>query len=166
MKRISKRRRLEGRTDYKARINLLRSGKKRIVFRKTNRYIIGQYVESKEARDFVSVGAMSKELLKYGWPENAVGGLKSLPAGYLTGFLLGKKISDKTEKAEAVFDIGLIRNVRKSRIYAFLKGVIDSGVKINAGKDIFPDEKRLKGEQLKNKIDFDKIKQNIEKKFV
>ena len=99
----------EGKTDYKARIGMLKSRKGRIVFRKTNKYIIGQYVESREAKDNVVAGANSKELLNYGWPESAIGSLKSLPASYLTGFLLGKKLSDKEIK-ECIFDIGLIRN--------------------------------------------------------
>jgi large subunit ribosomal protein L18 len=162
---VSKKRRLKRKTDYKARISLLRSGKPRIVFRKTNRYIIGQCVESKEAKDKVLAGKISKELLKYGWPKDAIGSLKSLPACYLTGYLLGKAVLDK-DKSEGILDIGLTRNVKKSRIYAFLKGVIDSGVKIKSGKEIFPDEKRIRGEHMKKEINFDEIKQNIDKKFV
>ena len=70
-------RRFQGKTDYKARIILLKSRKARIVFRRTNRYIIGQYVKSKEAKDYVVVGITSKELLKYGWHETRKGSLKS-----------------------------------------------------------------------------------------
>ncbi len=163
-----RKRRREGKTDYKARIALLRSGKARVVFRKTNRYVIGQYVKSTEGRDKVIIGLNSKELLKYGWPENLKGSLKSLSACYLTGFLLGKKILDKEEKVEAIFDIGLLRGIKKSREYAFLKGVIDAEVKIGGKKEIFPDEERLKGEHLKKNLReiFNKIKENIEKKFI
>ena len=45
MRVIRKRRRRENKTDYKMRINLLKSQIQRIVFRKSNRYIIGQVVE-------------------------------------------------------------------------------------------------------------------------
>jgi len=159
-------RRREGRTDYKARINLLKSGKPRIIFRKTNKYVIGQYVKSEEAKDKVVVGITSKELLKYGWPSNSSGSLKSIPACYLTGFLLGKKILDRADKPNAIFDIGLNRSIAKSRVYGFLKGIVDSGIVVEYGKEIFPDEKRIKGEHLKNKIEFEKIKKNIEKNFV
>ncbi|MBI5871711.1 50S ribosomal protein L18 [archaeon] len=159
-----KRRRKEGKTDYLARTNILKSEKLRIVFRKTNRYIIGQAVKSEEAQDKVLITTNSRELLGYGWPENAVGSLKSLPACYLTGFLLGKKISKKSMDTEAIPDIGLLRNVPKSRAYGFFKGVVDSGVKVKCNEESFPDEKRLTGENLKSKIKefFKKIKNEIE----
>ena len=70
------------------------------------------------------------------------------------------------EKPEGILDTGLLRNIKKSRIYAFLKGVIDAGVRVKSKEDVFPDEGRIKGGHLKNKVDFDKIKENIEKKFV
>ena len=44
------------------------------------------------------------------------------------GILMGKKIEGK--KNLPVIDFGMIRNVHKSRAYAFLKGLIDSGIKI------------------------------------
>lgn len=157
-------RRIKGKTDYKARINLLRSGRARVVFRKTNRYIIGQYVKSREAKDYVVLGVNSKDLLNYGWPDFSRGSLKSLAASYLIGFLLGKKILDRDEK-EGIFDMGLSRSIPKSRAYAFLKGVVDSGVKIKIKEEMFPNEERIK-KSLKIAIEFDKIKENIEKKFI
>lgn len=157
--RIVKKRRRERKTDYKARLSLIKSGLPRIVVRKTNRYVIAQYVESKEAQDKLKTGVTSKQLLKYGWEKKNEGSLKSLPACYLTGLLLGKKIQDKEQ--EVILDIGLIRNVKKNRIYAVLKGLADAGIKINHKKEVFPEEKRIRGEHLKNKIDFDKIKDNI-----
>ncbi len=164
--KVRKRRRREGKTDYKARINLLRSGKDRIVFRKTNRYVIGQYIKSEEAKDYVLVGLTSKQLLEYGWPQSSRGSLKSLPACYLTGFLLGKKILDKYgEGTESIFDIGLLRSIVKSRVYSFLKGVVDAGIKVNYKEDMFPEKERLEGKYLKSKIEVNKIKENIEGKF-
>ena len=155
-------RRTRGKTDYKARIKLLKSRKGRIIFRKTNKYIIGQYIKSKEAKDYVVLGVTSKNLLNYGWPESSKGSLKSLPACYLTGFLLGNKILDKDEK-EGIFDLGLLRSIPKSRAYAFLKGVSDSGVKIKVGEKMFPQEGRIKKISWAE-IDFNKIKKNIEGK--
>jgi len=162
-----KKRRKEGKTDYKARLKMLKSGKPRIVFRKTNKQIIGQYVKSKEARDYVVIGVTSKELLKYGWPKNCEGSLKSIPASYLTGYLLGKKIMDRNGE-EAIFDIGLYRSIAKSRIYSFLKGVVDAGVKIKYKEEMFPDKSRIEGKHMKKPIaeNFNKIKENIDKKFV
>ncbi len=155
MKTIKKRRK-KGKTDFKARRILLESELPRIVVRKTNKYIIAQYVKSEEAQDSVLVGVNSKELLKYGWEK--AGSLKSLPACYFTGLILGKKIKDK---GRVILDIGLSRNIKKSRLYGVLKGLIDAGIEIKHKKDIFPEDKRIKGEHLKNKIDFDKIKNKI-----
>ena len=159
--RTIRRRRREGKTDYKARINLLRSELPRVVFRKTNRYIIGQYIESKEAKDRVMIGVDSKQLARYGWPDAK--SIKSIPACYLTGFMLGKEILERNGK-KTLLDIGLIRNISKSKIYAFLKGVVDAGVEIPYNEKVFPDEARLQGKHLKTQVDVNKIKKEIENK--
>jgi len=161
MAKIDRRRRREGKTDYSKRINLLKGESPRIIFRKTNKYIIAEYIKSKEAQDSVEIGLTSKALLGYGWPESATGSLKSVTASYLLGILMGKKIEGK--KNLPVIDFGMIRNVHKSRAYAFLKGLIDSGIKITHKEGIFPDEKRLKGEHLSNKVPFEQIKSKIMK---
>lgn len=161
MKTIKKRRRIEGKTDYRARLVMLKSGKPRIIFRKTNRYIIGQLVSSKEAQDKILIGLDSRALENYGWPKS--GSIKSLPAAYLTGLLLGKKVIDKERKIKAIFDLGLNRNSAKSREYAFLKGVIDAGVEIKCDAKVFPEDSRLAGKHLKKNIDFEKIKTKIDK---
>ncbi len=161
MKTLKKRKK-QHKTDYLKRLNLLKGGMPRIVFRKTNKYIIVQYVESKEAKDKVVVGLNSKELLKYGWPESATGSLKSLSASYLTGYLIGKKILQKKLK-QPILDVGMIRTLYKNKVYAFLKGLIDAGIKINCKEEAFPDEVRIKGGPMKNKIPFDKIKSKIDK---
>jgi hypothetical protein len=41
--------------------------------------------------------------------------------------------------------------------------LVEGGVKINCRKEVYPEEERIKGKHLKNKIDFEKIKQNITK---
>ena len=158
--RVEKRRRRESKTDYRLRIGLLKSGKPRIVFRKTNRYVIGQCIESENAQDVVRVGVTSKDLLKHGWPKENLGSLKSMPACYLTGLLLGKRILKKI-KHDCILDIGMLRSIKKSRVYAFVKGVIDSGVKMNVENEMFPDEKRIKGEHTKVKGIFENVKEKI-----
>ena len=162
MIRVSKRRRTEGKTDYLKRKKLLKSGAPRVVFRKTNKYILAQYVISVAAQDKVEISLTSKSLLKYGWPKEAENSLKSIPAAYLTGYLMGKTIL-KDKKKTPILDFGMYITLHKTKIYGFLKGLIDSGVniKISAEKEIFPSEERIKGEQLKTKIDLDKIKANI-----
>ncbi len=155
-----KRRRKEFRTDYKKRFALLKSRMPRIVFRKTNRYLIAQYAKSKEAQDKIIFGVNSKELLKYGWPEKE--SIKSISAAYLTGYLAGKKILLK-KLEEPILDFGMARVLNKTSPFAFIKGLVDSGVKIKCEKENFPDESRIKGEHLKNKIPFNEIKLKIEK---
>jgi large subunit ribosomal protein L18 len=151
--KVSKRRRIEGKTDYGKRLNLLKGEKPRVVFRKTNKYVICQYILSKEAKDFVDLGITSKQLLKYGWPEKFSGSLKSITASYLTGYLMGTKIK-KENKEIPIIDFGMLKTLHKTKLFAFLKGMIDAGIKISCKKEAFPEEDRIKGKNLKE--DFSK----------
>lgn len=160
--KIPKRRRQEGKTDYLKRLKMLKGGAPRLIFRRSNRYILAQYAVSKEAKDKILLGVNSKELTKYGWPKNSEGSLKSLPASYLTGLLVGKKII-KAKLENPIVDLGMYRILYKSKIFAFIRGLIDAGIRVKADEKFFPDEKRIKGEHLKNKIPFNEIKQKIEK---
>lgn len=160
MKKTIRRRRKECKTDYLNRLKLLKSQRPRAVFRKTNRYVTVQYVISKEAQDKIEFGVSSKALLKHGWPESAKGSLKSISASYLTGYLMGKEIQKKKLDTPIV-DFGMIKTLHKTKIYAFLKGMIDSGIEIKCDEECFPEENRINGEHMKNKIDVEKIKGEI-----
>tara|TARA_Y100000310_G_scaffold164530_1_gene164311 strand:+ start:1124 stop:1606 length:483 start_codon:yes stop_codon:yes gene_type:complete len=155
--KIDKRRRREGKTNYTKRLILLKGNLPRLVVRKTNKYIILQIVESSHALDKVKYSVNTKELLKHGWPEDKKGSLKSVTAGYLAGLLLGKKANEL--KQELILDSGLIPNTSSSRLYAVVKGISDSGIKIRFNKDVVPSEERIKG----NYEFFDKIKQGVSK---
>ncbi len=159
-----KRRRKEYKTDYLKRIKLLKSGSPRVVFKKTNKYIIAQYVKSKEAQDKVEVGITSKILIKYGWSKEFGGSLKSIPASYLTGLLIGKKILEK-KLEKPIIDFGMIRVLHKNRAFAFLKGLKDSGIEIECKEEFFPNEDRIKGKHLKKDFSkmFEEIKSKIQK---
>ncbi|MDP3966336.1 MAG: 50S ribosomal protein L18 [archaeon] len=146
-----KKRKNEGRTDYLIRLKLLKSERPRIVFRKTNRYVISQYIISDEAKDKIIFGVNSKLLLKYGWPESLKGSLKSIPASYLTGYLTAKKIL-KEKLDEPITDFGMQRVLQKTKIFAFIKGLIDGGVKIKCSKEKFPEEDRINGKSTKSDI--------------
>jgi len=161
MKTLRKRRK-EFKTDYGKRVKLLKSEKPRVVFRRTNRYIIAQYVESSEARDEIKIGVNSKQLLKFGWPEKNSGSLKSIPASYLTGYLIGKQIKNKKLETPIV-DFGMLRTEHKTKPHAFLKGLVDAGIEIKTKEETFPEENRIMGENLKEKIDIKKIKSSIDK---
>jgi large subunit ribosomal protein L18 len=153
-----KRRKLEGRTDYKARLNLLKSEIPRLVVRKSNRFITAQIVSSETAQDKVLFGVNSKMLLSKGWPKELEGSLKNRSAAYLTGLMLGKMAKGKIE--EAILDFGMNRNVHKSRIYAVLKGVIDAGIKVRVSEEVLPTVEELKAVE-KTKSIFDKVKEAI-----
>ena len=163
MKSIKKRRK-ERKTDYMKRMNLLKSEKPRLVFRKTNKYVIAQYVLSDETLDKVEFGFSSKELLKKGFPKEMAGSLKSLPACYLLGYLIGKKVV-KEKKEVPVMDFGMERNIHGSRIYAFLNGFVDAGVKIKYHEKVLPAKERIEGKHLKKDFSktFSEIKSKIDK---
>lgn len=162
--KIQKKRRRENRTDYSKRIKLLKSGTPRLVFRKSNRYLTAQYVESSEARDIVIKGMTSKNLMKHGWPEEFRGSLKSTPAAYLLGLSIGKKIIKENLKTPIV-DLGMIRSLNKNNAFAFIKGILDAGIKIKCKEEAFPSEDRIKGKNLKKDFSkaFEEIKSKIEK---
>ena len=147
-KRTLKRRRREGRTDYKLRLGLLKSGLPRIVVRRTNKYFVVQAVKSVESQDKVIATVSSKELLKNGWDEKKVGSLKSIQAGYLTGLLAAKKIGKK----KYIMDLGMARTIAGARVFAVVKGLVDGGLDIDANEKVFPSEERLSGEHLNDDV--------------
>ncbi|MFW5846654.1 MAG: 50S ribosomal protein L18 [Nanoarchaeota archaeon] len=164
--KVQRKRRREYRTDYKKRIGYLKSDKPRLVFRLSNKKAISQYVQSQEAQDSIEINLDSKELLKYGWPENFAGSLKSITACYLLGYLIGKKII-KEKKETPILDFGMINMLWKTKPYSFLKGVIDSGIKLECPEEAFPEQERIQGKNLKQDFssNFEKIKSKIDKEI-
>ena len=158
-KRMFKRRK-KAKTDYKARLALLKSDKPRIVIRKTNKYIIAQVVESKEAQDFTICYVNSKELSKFGWNLS----YKNLPAAYLTGFLIAQKAKKKGIK-KLILDSGLYRSTHGSKIYATVKGVFDGGIEIKYDSKIMPKEERILGKYCKNPEKINEIFNEIKEKI-
>ena len=146
--RTQKRRRRENKTDYKLRKGLLESGVSRIVVRRTNKYFILQAVESVESQDKIKFSVTSRDLIKVGWDKKMSGSLKSIPAGYLTGIMLAKKIG----KGKFIIDLGMARTLAGSRVFAVVRGLIDGGLNINANDAVFPSEERLNGEHLKPEV--------------
>lgn len=140
---VQYRRKREGRTNYKSRLNILKSRKIRLVVRKTNKRILAQAVEYAEDGDKILATTDSNELKKYGWKYSGT----NVPAAYLTGFLAAKK-SISCGKDEAILDIGLQQSIKGSRLYGTLKGAIDGGLKIAAGENVLPDEKRITGAHI------------------
>ncbi len=160
--KVRERRKREGKTGYKSRLNLLKGKIPRAVVRKTNKYIIAQIVESKEARDFTKVYVVSKTLQKYGWHFS----FKNLPASYLTGLLLGKKAL-KAKIKKAILDIGLFDSTKGSKIYALVKGLKDSGIEINCDEKMIPSNDRISGKHIqKNSGDIIRLFEETKNKIL
>src|SRR3990170_1060505 len=137
------RRRREGKTDYKLRLGLVRSGKPRAVVRTSNKYVYVQIVDAQPSGDVVRASASSKELAKLGWK----GGTGNLPSAYLTGALAGRRALTKGIK-EAILDIGLRPSTKGSRLYAALKGLTDAGLEVPHSEVILPSTDRLGGAHI------------------
>ncbi|MHC1590658.1 MAG: 50S ribosomal protein L18, partial [Candidatus Helarchaeales archaeon] len=144
--RVHFRRRREGKTDYYYRRRLLTSRIPRFVVRKSLKYINIQIATAELIGDKILVCAHSSELKKkYGWPYNC----KNIPAAYLTGLLAGYK-AQKAGIEKAILDIGIYRPIVHSKLFAALKGAIDSGFDIPHGDGIFPTEDRIKGKHIED----------------
>jgi large subunit ribosomal protein L18 len=151
-------RRREKKTNYKKRLALLKSGKIRLVIRKTLSNISVQFINFDSKGDQTIVSAFSTELRKLGW--NRTG---NVPAAYLTGLLAGKRAREK-KIGNAVLDLGLQSSTKGSRLYAALKGVLDSGINVPHSEDILPSEDRIKGKHISEEImkKFEDVKKKIE----
>lgn len=158
--RIPYHRKKSGKTNYKKRLTLLKSQKDRLTIRRSNKYVMLQIIKYEPAGDKVLMSVSSSALLKLGWKYSC----KNIPACYLTGLLFGKKASEK-KLTDAVLDLGLQTPIKGSRLYATLKGVVDSGLKVPCSKEVFPNEDRISGKHISEKIlkDFESIKTKITK---
>ncbi len=156
---VVKRRRREGKTDYKLRLKLVASMKPRLVVRKSLKNITAQLVEYGEAGDKVITSSNSRELVKLGWKHSR----KNIPAAYLTGLLLGHKAKSKGMQ-EAILDMGHYKSVKGNVIYAALKGAVDAGLNVPHDSKMLPAE-RLSGSHTKNpaavKKDLEEVKKKI-----
>lgn len=142
-------------TNYKKRLKILLSKKTRLVVRKSLKSITAQMIKHDPKGDKVLVSVNSKKLQNLGWS----GSKKNLPSAYLTGLLIGTE-SKKKGINEAVLDIGLSSPVKKSKVYATLKGVIDAGIKVPCSEEVFPNEERIKGQHITDYVKQIKGKSN------
>ncbi len=137
------RRRREVRTDYHQRLRLLKSGKPRLVARKSNKHITAQLVTPGPDGDETIASAHSSDLTEHGW-EAPTG---NLPAAYLTGFLAGKRALD-ADVEEAVLDIGLNTATPGNKVFAVQEGAIDAGIEIPHNEDVLAEWPRNRGEHI------------------
>ncbi|MGC9514888.1 50S ribosomal protein L18 [Methanocrinis sp.] len=137
------RRRREGRTDYHFRYKLILSRKPRLVIRKGNRNINLQLIVAEPAGDRTLLTVNSRELKDLGYEQNT----GNVPASYLAGLLFGKRMKAIGE-TEAILDMGIHANSKGNRIYSALKGVVDAGIEVPHSPEIFPDDARIRGENI------------------
>jgi large subunit ribosomal protein L18 len=140
---VPMRRRREARTDYHQRLRLLKSGKPRLVARKSNQQVRAQLVITGPQGDRTLASAESGDLADYGW-EAPTG---NLPAAYLTGLLAGRR-AVAAEVETAVLDIGLNSPTPGSKVFAVQEGAIDAGLEIPHNDDVLAEWPRTRGEHI------------------
>ena len=142
--RVHFRRRREGKTDYRVRLRLLKSGSPRAVVRLSDRRVRVAIVTFDPVGDRVVAAADSRELGGIAFPSTS---LASTPAAYLTAYLAGLR-AKSSGADQAVLDVGLRRPTVGGRLAAALKGLLDAGIEIPHGEGGFPAADRLNGSHL------------------
>ncbi|AFO57294.1 ribosomal protein L18P/L5E [Natrinema sp. J7-2] len=137
------RRRREVRTDYHQRLRLLKSGKPRLVARKSNKHTTAQLITPGPQGDETLASAHSSDLAEYGW--DAPTG--NISAAYLTGLLAGKRAVEAGLE-EAVLDIGLNTATPGNKVFAVQEGAIDAGLEIPHNDSVLADWSRTRGEHI------------------
>ncbi len=156
---VKPRRHRQGITDYRRRLKLLKSGKTRIVVRRSLRYFQVQFITYNPSGDTVQAAALSKELTqRYGWSHSCA----TTPAAYLTGFLAGKR-AQQQGITEGILDIGRFKPTKGNTFFAALKGVLDAGISCPHDPSVLPSEDRLIGTHLNAEIksSVETVKQKI-----
>jgi large subunit ribosomal protein L5e len=165
---VKKRRRYQGKTDYKQRRNMVKQAKNkynspkyRLVVRFTNKRIIVQVAYATIIGDRTVCQALSTELPKYG----ITCGLTNYAAAYATGLLCGRRllkkygmddefkgvgehnaeeyhIEDEHEGDRRPFkvllDVGLMRTSVGARCFGAMKGAADAGLHVPHTAKRFP----------------------------
>jgi len=164
---VKRRRRRQGKTDFKARCKMVRQDKNkfnnkkyRLIVRITNKRVICQIAYATIRGDMVVAAASSHELGKYGVPA----GYKNYAACYCTGLLVARRVLKKMgmdemfkgkeeidgeeyhvedEEGErrplkCILDVGLRRTCAGARMWGALKGAVDGGLHIPHTAKNFP----------------------------
>jgi large subunit ribosomal protein L18 len=149
-------------TDYKKRLALLKSKLPRAVVRLSNNLVRIQIIDYRREGDITLVSVTSNNLKKLGWNYN----LKNTPSVYLTALLMSENAKSKGIK-KIIFDTGIKNYSAKSKIFAALKAIVDSGIECSYNEKAFPTQDRITGKAIEpilgKKIsnDFENIKNKI-----
>ncbi len=140
---VPMRRRREVRTDYHQRLRLLKSGKPRLVARKSNKHTTAQLISPGPQGDETLASAHSGDLTEYGWEAPT----SNISAAYLTGLLAGTRAVEAGLE-EAVLDIGLNTATPGNKVFAVQEGAIDAGLEIPHNDSVLADWSRTRGEHI------------------
>eukprot|EP00929_Paragymnodinium_shiwhaense_P088169 TRINITY_DN483_c0_g1_i2.p1 TRINITY_DN483_c0_g1~~TRINITY_DN483_c0_g1_i2.p1 ORF type:complete len:313 (+),score=127.96 TRINITY_DN483_c0_g1_i2:88-1026(+) len=187
---VQKRRRREGKTDYKARCKMVRQDrnkynnrKYRLIVRITNRHVITQVAYATIAGDKVVAQATSKDLAEYGVSV----GLKNYAACYATGLLVARRTLKKFGLDESIkgkeeidgedfhiededvdqrpfkviLDVGIRRTCVGSRMWGVLKGAADGGLHVPHNTKNFPGYKAPDSKDQEGEYDAEAHKERI-----
>lgn len=164
---LPKRRRRQGKTDYKQRRNMCKqaknkynSAKYRLVVRFSNKSVLCQIAYATILGDRTICQASSRELPKYGVPS----GLKNYAATYCTGLLVARRLlkqfnldgnfkgigeingkeyhvedeDNERKPFKVILDVGLMQTSVGARCFAALKGAADGGLHVPHSTKRFP----------------------------
>lgn len=151
------RRKREGITDYRRRYRLIQSDNTRLVVRYSGKGVMAQLVQYEPDGDRVLATVTNRSLVKSGIELKG----NNTTVCYLVGYLLGHKAKAKGIEY-SILDTGRRAVTRGGRISAVMKGFSDAGVEIPHDESILPDEDRIEGKHLKNKLD-SKLKEYVKK---
>jgi large subunit ribosomal protein L5e len=187
---VQRRRRRQGKTDYKARVKMVKQDKNkfnnrkyRLIVRFTNRFCICQVAYATIAGDIVVAQASSKELDKYG----IKAGLKNYAAAYCTGLLVARRTLKKFGLDQAIkgkeeidgeefhvededneqrpfkciLDVGVRRTCVGARMWGALKGAVDGGLHVPHSTKNFPGFKAAEEKGAESEYDAEAHKDRI-----
>ena len=120
-----------------------------------------QLVDYADQGDKVLVSVKSNELKALGYTLHTA----NTSAAYLTGMLAGKKAQKAGVTGEVIVDFGLQEVAFGNKLFAAVKGLLDSGLQVKVGEEVFPAEERINGEHLSGKDAgkvIEKVKASIE----
>lgn len=153
--RVAFRRRREGKTNFAKRLALIKSGKPRMVVRRSNKNITVQFIEFDPKGDKTLLSVGGSQLSKhYKWNPK-----RNVWTAYLAGLLAGK-MAHKKGIVDFVFDLGMYVPSKGSVLFAALKGASDAGLKTKFEKDMIP-ETKIHNPPEKIKTAFEEAKKKI-----
>lgn len=157
--RMPLKRRKEGKTDYRQKLKLLKSGKVRAVVRPSNNHMQVQFISYDRDGDKVEAAATTQQITNMGWEGHGA----NLPSAYLVGYLAGMRALDEGID-EAVLDVGLNHPEEGGRLFSVLQGILDSGIDVPHDSDVLPEEERVKGEHIDDQTseNFEEVKSKLE----